>query len=75
MTSATAERPHRDLPEEINDAGAPKQLFLLYVHTARTDALDLSSVVNAFASANVRRSNFLGTFRTSVMVTKLVYAD
>ena len=33
-------------------------LFFLYVHTARTDALDLSSVVKAFVSANIRRSNY-----------------
>ena len=29
-------------------------LFLLYVHTAGTDAFDLSSVVKAFVSANIR---------------------
>ena len=29
-------------------------LFLQYVHTAQTDALDLSSVVKAFVSANIQ---------------------
>ena len=33
-------------------------LFLLYVHTARTDALDLSSMVKAFVSANICLSNY-----------------
>ena len=53
-------------------------LFLLYVCTAQTDALDLTSVGKAFASANSRRSNYFGTFYhflTSVMLTKLLYAD
>ena len=38
-------------------------LFLLYVNTARTDALDPSSVVKAFVSANTRRSNYFGKLK------------
>ena len=37
-------------------------LFLLYVHKARTNALDLSSVAKDFVYANSRRSNYFGKF-------------
>ena len=46
-------------------------LFLLYVHTARTDALDLSSMVKAFVSANIHDPIILGSFRTSELLSWL----
>ena len=72
VTRVTAERSivlfsssHKDRPEELNDAAAPKQLDLAVcseLHTVRTDTLDLSSVVKAFVSANIRRSNYFRKF-------------
>ena len=55
---------HKDLPEDFNDAAAPKQLIILAVrsYTARTDALDLLSMVKSFVSAKIRRSNYFGKF-------------
>ena len=35
-------------------------LFLLHVHTSRTDALDLSVVAKKFVSVNSRRMNYFG---------------
>ena len=37
-------------------------LFLPYVHTARTDSLDLVSVAKEFVSSNSRRLNYFGKF-------------
>ena len=35
-----------------------KNLFLLYIHTSRTDALDLHVIANEFVSVNSRRLNY-----------------
>ena len=68
VTSATAERSFSSLRriktflrstmihQRLNN------LFLMYVHTARTDALDLLSVAKEFASVNSRRLNYFGKF-------------
>ena len=37
-------------------------LFLLYVHTAQTESLDLVAVAKEFVSANSRRLNYFGKF-------------
>ena len=37
-------------------------LFLLYIHTPRTDALDVSTIAKEFVSVNSRRLNYFGKF-------------
>ena len=37
-------------------------LFLLHIHSERTDKLDLYHVAKAFASVNQRRVNYFGKF-------------
>ena len=39
-------------------------LFLLYIHTCRTDALDLSAIAKDFVTVNSRRINYYGKFST-----------
>ena len=68
VTSATAERSFSSLRriktflrstmthQRLNN------LFLMYVHTARTDTLDLLSVAKEFTSLNSRRLNYFGKF-------------
>ena len=68
VTSATAERSFSSLRRiktflrssmtqcRLND------LFMLYVHTSKADALDLVSVAREFVSRNARRAHYFGTF-------------
>lgn len=68
VTSATAERSFSALRriktflrstmtcERLNN------LFLLYVHTDRTDDLDLVAISKEFVAANARRLNYFGRF-------------
>ena len=68
VTSATAERSFSSLrriktflrstmtQERLNN------LLLLYVHSERTDALDLVAIAKEFVVANSRPMNFLGKF-------------
>ena len=68
VTSATAERSFSSLcriktflrstmtQERLNN------LFLLYVHSERTDALDLTAIAKDFISVNSRRMNYFGKF-------------
>ena len=68
VTSATAERSFSSLRriktflrstmthQRLNN------LFLLYVHTAQTESLDLVAVAKEFVSANSRRLNYFGKF-------------
>ena len=37
-------------------------LFMLYVHTSKADALDLVSVAKEFVSGNTRRVHYFGNF-------------
>lgn len=68
VTSATAERSFSSLrriktflrstmtQERLNN------LFLLYVHSERTDALDLVATAKEFVAVNKRRMNYFGKF-------------
>ena len=68
VTSATAERSFsslRRIKTFLRSTMTQQQLnnlFLLYVHTAQTDALDLLSVAKEFISSNTRRLNYFGKF-------------
>ena len=68
VTSATAERSFsslRRIKTFLRSSMTHQRLnnlFLLYVHTARRDSLDLISVAKEFASANSRRLNYFGKF-------------
>ena len=68
VTSATAERSFsalRKLKTFLRSSMTQQHLnnlFLMYVHTTRTDELDLSSVANEFVSSNTRRINYFGKF-------------
>ena len=68
VTSATAERSFSSLRRiktfirsTMSDSRL-NNLFLLYVHVCRTDALDLKKVASEFVSVNIRRKNYFGTF-------------
>ena len=67
-TSATAERSFsalRKIKTFLRSSMTQERLnnlFLMYVHTARTEELDLASVANEFVSSNTRRLNYFGKF-------------
>ena len=68
VTSATAERSFsclRRLKTFLRSSMTPKRLnnlFLLHVHPAQTDSLDLAFVATEFVSSNNRRLNYFGKF-------------
>ena len=68
VTSATAERSFSSLRRiktylrSSMTAQRLNNLFILYVHKALTDSLDLESVAKEFVSANTRRMNYFGKF-------------
>lgn len=68
VTSATAERSFsclRRIKTFLRSTMTHQRLnnlFLLYVHTSRTDSLDLSAVAREFVLANTRRLNYFGKF-------------
>ena len=41
----------------------------MYVHTARTEQLDLASVADEFVSSNTRKMNYFGKFKVTLYVT------
>ena len=70
VTTATAERSFSSLRRiktflrsTMSDCRL-NNLFLLYIHSSRTDALDLSAVGKKFVSVNSRRMNYFGKFPT-----------
>ena len=75
VTSATAERAFfsvRRIKTFLKSTMSQQRLnnlFLLYVHKARINALDLSSVAKDFVYANSRRSNYFGDFRAFEVVS------
>ena len=68
VTSATAARSFsslRRIKTFLRSSMTSKclnNLFLLHVHTAQTDSLDLVSVTREFVSSNARRLNYFGKF-------------
>ena len=68
VTSATAERSFsslRRIKKFLRSSMTSKRLsnlFLLHVHTAQTDSLDLVSVAREFVSSNARCLNYFGKF-------------
>ena len=68
VTSATAERSFsslRRIKTFLRSSMTHKRLnnlFLLYVHTAQTESLDLVSVAREFVGSNSRRLNYFGKF-------------
>ena len=68
VTSATAERSFSSLRRiktylrSSMTAQRLNNLFVLYVHKALTDSLDLQSIAEEFVSANTRRINYFGHF-------------
>ena len=70
VTTATAERSFSSLRRikmflrsTMTDCRL-NNLFLLYIHTCRTDALDLSAIAKDFVTVNSRRINYYGKFST-----------
>ena len=66
VTTATAERSFSSLRRiktylrsRMTDCRL-NNLFLLYVHVSKTDALDLTSIAKQFISVNSRRINYFG---------------
>ena len=67
VTSATAERSFsclRRLKTFLRSSMTPKRLnlFLLHVHPAQTDSLDLAFIARKFVSSSNRRLNYFGKF-------------
>ena len=68
VTSATAERSFSSLRRIKtylrNSMGHCRlnNLFMLYVHTSKTDTLDLVTVAKEFVSVNSRRTRYFGKF-------------
>lgn len=68
VTSATAERSFSSLRRiktflrSSMTHNRLNNLFMLYVHTSKTDALDLVAIAKQFVSINVRRMNYFGKF-------------
>ena len=69
VTTATAERSFSSLwriktflRSTMSDCRL-NNLFLLYVHTSRTDALDLSVIAKDFVSVNSRRMKYFGKLK------------
>ncbi len=66
ITSATAERSFSSLRRLKTFLRSTmthcrlNNLFLLYIHTARTDAINLEKVAKDFISVNQRRINYFG---------------
>ena len=68
VTSATAERSFsylRRIKTYLRNSMSQcrlNNLFILYVHSSKTDTLDLESVARAFVSVNSRRTHYFGRF-------------
>ena len=68
VTSATAERSFsslRKIKTFLRSTMTPcrlNNLFILYIHTAKTDDLDLLTIARHFVSVNSRRLNYFGSF-------------
>ena len=68
VTSATAERSFsslRKIKTFLRSTMTPcrlNNLFILYIHTAKTDDLDLLTIARDFVSVNSRRLNYFGSF-------------
>ena len=68
VTSATAERSFSSLCRSKTFLRSSmtqcrlNNLFMLYVHTSKVDALDLVSVAREFVSRNARRAHYFGKF-------------
>ena len=66
VTTATAERSFstlRRLKTYLRSTMSQSRLnnlFILYVHTVKTDELDLKSIAREFVSVNHRRLNYFG---------------
>ena len=69
VTSATSERSFsalRRVKTYLRSSITSQRLnnlFLLYVHQAQTDALDITSIAKDFASINTRRVNYFGLLK------------
>lgn len=68
VTTATAERSFSSLRRlktylrsRMSDCRL-NNLFLMYVHSSRTDALDLNEIAREFISINSKRMHYFGTF-------------
>ena len=65
VTSATSKRSFSSLKTYLRNSMSHSRLnnlFLLYVHSSRTDVLDLVTVAREFTSSNSRRLRYFGHF-------------